>query len=614
VKSLSSLWRVAANELAAWCHTSATMDIKTVHRRIEDEGESFLTITLPAFGKAFERGLEEGQIDSDAFLGFKMRRGLPVFMTGFLSQVFDVDSGTLSTNPSVDCIFAVRFLTNLYAKIERPCSNSRVARAMWGYVDCEQEVKDWVSSAPMGLLSEFQDAANLLYRDVFTRVDQQVYDGAIEPHHGPGATADGFLGNRKFTMWNWTTRLEEVFPFGEYVFPIWSEFDMIEGRDADGQPTTLGAVVFLEPGQERPVKVVHVPKTLRSPRIIAEEPTCMMFMQQGLLGSLVRELEHPGSFCNGFLGFTDQVPNQDMAREGSRDGSLATLDLKEASDRVPHLLVRKMLECHPWLDAAVDATRSSRAEIRNIGVSIPKLAKFASMGSATCFPMEAMVFLAIAFMGIAHAAGVPLSRKFIQSYRGKVRVYGDDIVVPVDCVDSVISYLEAYGFRVNRDKSFWNGKFRESCGGDFYDGWDVTPVRLKKDFPSSLKDGSRLAALVGFRNQVYWLGMWSTAKWLDEEIIVPLLRGRFPIVESTSAALGRASVFPPSGDRWCPEQHVPLVRAHVLFAVPTRNIIDGWPALLKCLSAPAMIQDSEHLVHSGRPSAVVTKLRWVSPF
>jgi hypothetical protein len=52
MKSLISLWSCTANELAVRCCTSATLDIKTVERRTEHEGLSFLAITLADFGKA----------------------------------------------------------------------------------------------------------------------------------------------------------------------------------------------------------------------------------------------------------------------------------------------------------------------------------------------------------------------------------------------------------------------------------------------------------------------------------------------------------------------------------------------------------------------------------
>jgi len=356
----------------------------------------------------------------------------------------------------------------------------------------------------------------------------------------------------------------------------------------------------------------------------------MQFMQQAVLRPLVRELEDPEANASWYLGFSDQVPNRDLARKGSSSGELATLDLREASDRVPHLLVQSMLSNWPSLKEAVEATRSTRAEIPDLGLCLPKLRKFASMGSALCFPFEAMVFLAVIAMGILEyrgyaswlyepgdrhtGSGATPSMAFFQRLMGDVRVYGDDIIVPVDCVESVIASLEAFGFVVNRDKSFWNGKFRESCGGDFYDGQDVTPARLRKDLPSSLKDGPRVAALVEFRNHLYERGLWMTAKWLDEEMIVDLLHGHFPIVEPTSPCLGRLSFLPWEAENLDERYHAPRVKGYVLRPrIPRNAVADEW-ALVKCLSSQIMFEDSEHLDRSGRPSVVDTKLRWVSPF
>lgn len=601
MKSLMDLWRISANELAEWCHTSAAYDIKTVVGRAEDEGFSFLTITLPAFGKDFERSLDRMQIDSDAFLGFRRRRGLPAFLSGFLSQVFCPDSGALLTAPNIDCIFAVRFLTGLYAKIELPCSNTRVTRAMLDYVSCENELRRWESTASTKLLKEFQDASHLLFTSIFTRLDKSIYDGELVGKHGPGSTADGLAGNRKFSLTSWTTRLEQIFPYGENCIPNWRYYYLLDG------------VEFVEPGAEQPVKVISVPKTLRSPRIIAMEPTCMQYMQQAILNRLVPELEDPQELVSNFLGFSDQMPNRQLARVGSLTGQLATLDLKEASDRVPYLLVQVMLERFPWLYAGVDASRSTRAEIPALGLCLPDLAKFASMGSALCFPFEAMVFITIVFMGLARQASAPLSTKLIKSFVGKVRVYGDDIIVPADSVDYVIAELEAFGFKINRDKSFWNGKFRESCGGDYYDGQDVTPIRLKQVFPSSHRDATGVAALVEFRNRLYLRGMWKTTSWLDSFLGVTL-KGIFPIVQPTSPGMGRLSFLPYQEERMDDQLHAPRVRAWTLKPRLPSNPLDEEWALLKCFITDRMIDDPKHLERSGRPVAVDTKLRWVSPF
>jgi hypothetical protein len=300
-----------------------------------------------------------------------------------------------------------------------------------------------------------------LFEDVLIRMDRDVAKGELIPKHGPGSTADGLAGNAKYDQMEWTERLEEVFPYLDYALP--------NAR----YHTAVESVKFLTPEQERPVKVTLVPKTLSTPRIIAIEPTCMQYMQQAISLNLVQYLEDPNSFCSGFLGFYHQEPNQLMARTGSQEGSLATLDLSEASDRVHNDLVLELFRAYTNLSDGVQACRSRTAVVPLVNEVIP-LVKFASMGSALTFPIEAMVFLTLVMIGIEQAEARHLSDNEILSLKGKVRVYGDDIVVPVEYARSVNRVLGIFGFRVNEHKSFWTGKFRESCGKEYYDGHDVS--------------------------------------------------------------------------------------------------------------------------------------------
>jgi hypothetical protein len=605
MRRLIDLWRVMASELAIWCNTSTTNDFNTVVRRVEEEGFSFMTITLPTFAKDLEKGLEQGFVGSSDFSAFKHGlRKLPMFLSGFSSQIFDLETGLLLRDPNIDCIFAIRQLTSLFAKIELPCSTSRTVRAMQDYVEVESEVERWeedtLESDP--IVRDFLKVSRLLYAGMFASVDHRVYTNAIMPQHGPGATADGLVGNGKFCQTEWTSRLESMFPYGEYCIPNWRYYYLLDHVD------------FREPGAERPVRVVSVPKTLKKPRIIAIEPTCMQFMQQAISKELVRALEDPNqAVAYGMIGFSDQLPNREMARVGSLEGTLATIDLSDASDRVSNQLVRWMLADHPWLAEGVQVTRSTRAEIPELGLSLPKLRKFASMGSALCFPVEAMVFLAIAVTGILYAQGKPVSLKSVDDLRGKVRVYGDDIIVPADTAVSVIDHLEAFGLKVNRGKTFMNGKFRESCGGDFYDGVDVTPLRLRREIPTSRSSVLQTVTLVEFRNHLYQRGLWKTARYLDD-IIEVLLDGHFPIVEDTSSCLGRRSFLPYKEERCAEDTHSPRVRGWVIRPViPGSSVEDEW-ALLKCLTSPVMQEDARHLERSGRPAYVAINLRWVCPF
>jgi hypothetical protein len=370
-------------------------------------------------------------------------------------------------------------------------------------------------------------------------------------------------------------------------------------------------VKLLEPGAERPVRVITVPKTLKAPRVIAIEPLCMQYAQQGVLESLVNHLEGFDNPTRWLCGFQDQRPNRRMALEGSLYGELATLDLSEASDRVSNQLVREMVAHWPNVAAALDATRSRKADV--LGKTY-RLAKFASMGSALCFPVEAMVFATIIFCGIEEALNRQLSKKDIQSFKRRVRVYGDDIIVPVDFAVQVVGKLEDFGLRVNTGKSFWTGKFRESCGREYYDGHDVSIVRVRSMLPSRPGDAHELVSTVSLRNQLYFAGYWRVCRWLDMLIgdLIP-----FPHVGPDSSVLGRHSLLVSyETQRMCPRTHAPLVKGRVVSAEIPPSYLEDSGALLKYFlkRGAEPFADRKHLERSGRPRTVRTKTRWARPY
>jgi len=619
VKSLMPFLQKVLDDLGTWCHVSTTRDCKTIAGRFEHEGLSFLTITLSNFGKDLEKGLDQGFVAHDQFPGFARTGGLPRFLSGFLEHVFDRESGTLLPNPSVAHIHALRQLTLMWAKINVECTPARNDAAIDKFVECESDVR--IADAAMDPLriQRFRRISLLLWGDILSAIDREVFDGEILPKHGPGATADRLVGNDKWNQREWTERLEQVFPFGEHLASSWRYFQ------------DLRHVRHLEPGTERPVRVISVPKTLKTPRIIAVEPVCMQYMQQGLLASFRARVD-ADDIASALIGWSAQMPNQRLADEGSRNRALATLDLSEASDRVSNQHVRALLGYHSHLLAAVDSCRSRKADVPRHGVI--RLAKFASMGSALTFPMEAMVFTTIIFMAIEQESRVPMTRSTIKSYLGRVRVYGDDIIVPVDIVNAVIAELEAFGLRVNASKSFWNGKFRESCGKEYYDGHDVSIVRIRREFPADRKCVREIVSTLEFRNQLYFAGLWKSARYLDEMLgrLMPL-----PVVLPSSPVLGRHSFLGYETQRICPDLHRPLVKGWTLQPRIPRSHLEGSGALLKvlllaehqnrkilansthesewrALFANLPTGGEDHLEHTGRPRTVDTKTRWGQPF
>jgi hypothetical protein len=99
-------------------------------------------------------------------------------------------------------------------------------------------------------------------------------------------------------------------------------------------------------------------------------------------------------------------------------------------------------------------------------------------------------------------------------------VYGDDIIVPIEHAHRVISDLESVGLKVNESKSFLSGKFRESCGFDGYDGWDVSPTYMRRRLPRNRSEVAEVTSLTSFRNQIWTKhGKCAVTDIIDEHLV-----------------------------------------------------------------------------------------------
>lgn len=200
-------------------------------------------------------------------------------------------------------------------------------------------------------------------------------------------------------------------------------------------------------------KVTVVPKNAKTDRVIAIEPRWNVYFQKGF-GSMLRKC-----LLRSGQDLSDQMLNQQMALEGSISGELATIDLSSASDSVSLELVRELLPAR--LTHLLELSRSPMALYEG---HWHLNEKFSSMGNGYTFELESLIFLAVA-------------RSICGDH--KVSVYGDDIIVPSTYSREVLRALYLLGFSPNDDKTFTSGPFRESCGGDFFLGVNVTPVYWK---------------------------------------------------------------------------------------------------------------------------------------
>jgi len=587
-------------------------DWKTIQSRVEHEGISFLTITLPAFAKDFERSLATGFIDSTCFSGWsrisirsssgKVHGSIPAFLQGMISHLFDREDGKHVQNSdneldAPNIVGCVRQICLAFKKLELPCTLEREQGAINEYEQTEHELS--LYELPSEDAQEFAHLSAMVWDNLIgtIRLSECI------PRHGPGATADSRSGNRKYIWRNWTERLETYFPMLDSCYSISACHDGV-----------LDMVDALSEDREIPVKVSLVPKTMKGPRIIAVEPCCMQYAQQGIRAVLYERLESY-FLTKGHVNFRDQSVNQQLAISASMSGQFSTIDLSEASDRVPRDLALLMFRSNPDLRDAIDACRSTHAKLPD-GSLVGPLRKFASMGSALCFPVESMYFYTICVAALLKSTGLPVTHENVFQLSRDVYVYGDDIIVPTRHAIVVLDYLQKYNCKINMSKTFVTGRFRESCGIDAYAGTEVTPVYIRRTRPENQQQSTELISWVKTANSFYKRGFWQTAKTMFD--IVEGILGPLPWGPETASYLCKQSFRGGlSFQKWNKRYQAFEIKAWVPEPIYRTDELVDYAALQKSLAKLegltdlSSARDESHLKRSALHGEVALKHRWV---
>lgn len=211
-----------------------------------------------------------------------------------------------------------------------------------------------------------------------------------------------------------------------------------------------------------------VPKNVDISRTICTEPTLNMWYQLGL-GNLISDR------LRSFFGIDlSTVPetNRELARLGSLDGSFCTIDLESASDSLGIRMLREVLP--KWVHDLLTSLRCRETTLPD-GRSV-KLAMMSTMGNGYTFPLQTVLFASVV-SAVYSEMGIP--RRRVDSDSPNWSVFGDDIIVGRKAYDRVVHLLTLLGFKVNMQKSFCEGPFRESCGADFYSGVNIRPVYIR---------------------------------------------------------------------------------------------------------------------------------------
>lgn len=205
-------------------------------------------------------------------------------------------------------------------------------------------------------------------------------------------------------------------------------------------------------------RLSFVPKTALTDRPIAIGPLVNVLLQKGI-GSVIRKRLKPYNDLNKL-----QIIHKRQAMLASVQGHLATVDLESASDTISYELVKNLLPLDWFL--LLDACRSQKYEIEG---KVYPYSKFSAMGNGYTFELESLIFFSLAF-AVCKYYGLGIS---------DVSAFGDDIIVPTTAYEHLERVLSLCGFTINSEKSYNEGPFRESCGGDYFNGISVRGFYLK---------------------------------------------------------------------------------------------------------------------------------------
>jgi hypothetical protein len=313
----------------------------------------------------------------------------------------------------------------------------------------------------------FEQQVNSLFEpngNIMVHSFYDVFDGMdVGPGASVGAHGSDFY-TKLFSSPLTTTDVSLATLYGAFIdrYPNWRHAE--ELRHAE-----FGSYVKVEGS-----RLSFVPKNDVTARTICTEPSLNMLVQRGVSSLIEKRLRR----VFGINLETQPFINRALAQTGSKTGRLATIDLSQASDSIALSMVRTVVPAafSGWLEVC----RSPKTILPN--GQAQELYMLSSMGNGYTFSLQTALFCC-AVAAVYEASEMPLRRSFTSS-QGETRlgnfgVFGDDIIVEAVLYRKIVKLLNILGFQVNSSKSFCEGPFRESCGGDYFDGSPVRGVYIK---------------------------------------------------------------------------------------------------------------------------------------
>jgi hypothetical protein len=216
---------------------------------------------------------------------------------------------------------------------------------------------------------------------------------------------------------------------------------------------TLSYVTFVRDAS----RFSTVRKNNKVDRPIDVQPLCNMLVQRRIGNGLRSLLLKNGVDLNSLAT---------QHRERIQNGSIATIDLKNASDSIHIDLIRFLFPTRVF--SLIERSRMFYVEAPSGDYIVPN--KVSSMGNGFTFELMTVIIRAL---------GLQFDENF--------SVFGDDIIIDNQYADDLMVDLRAVGFVPNVDKTFIRSAFRESCGGNYHDAFGYIES-YDFEYPESIHD------------------------------------------------------------------------------------------------------------------------------
>ncbi len=362
---------------------------------------------------------------------------------------------------SLDSVM-VATLENLKRTLLSKCvddeSPDAMAATRAGFETSQQICREW------SLRCETDRDANLIRSFESLAAIEDLGLSFIDFHHMfmEGSVGQGRAAGTKARVF-YQKMLDDVLTTSHsYLVPMYNRYVSLfpEWQRAEQRRASLHGAIRVIPGSI----MSTVPKKRTIRRTTCKEPSLDMFFQLGLGSLITKRLRMLG------ISLKDQpYKNRGMARTGSINGSFATIDLKDASNRISLGMARKFFPRVAGLINMVSC-RTTSWEGRVIDLHM-----LSTMGNGATFPFQTLLFVTVV-RSVLKLNGIEFG---LDRHRPLWGVFGDDIVVPTVVFDDVCRLCNLLGLEVNADKSYSTGSFRESCGGDFMNGCDIRGLYIK---------------------------------------------------------------------------------------------------------------------------------------